>query len=722
MTTTQLHVDGLNCPSCAQKVRTSLLKIAGVDVVDISLETNQATVTWASSATPHPDVLIESLRRIGYPARLMTPKDTPDEHGHSHMTALHWKMHVALGGVVTVFLLGSEWFTSWHMTAWYGWLAFILTLPVQIVVGQSFYKNAWAQVRAGQSSMDTLVALGSTAAFGLSVYGLLKPGAIMHLHFSEAAAILTVISLGHHMEARLSEHAGDALRALLHLAPAKASRIQDNGIEEDVPVRNIQCNDHIRIRPGDTVPLDGEIIEGESSINESMLTGESLPSEKTIGHFVYAGTMNQSGTLLVRVTALGEETALANIIRVVKRAQQSRAKIQKTADMISSVFVPIIFLIALATVLWWGLNSSNGWERGIVNAIGVLIVACPCAMGLATPAALMAATGRAAKTGILLRDASAIEKCGNIDTILFDKTGTLTLGTPQVIKVQITPGFENHFASLVASIACHSQHPLSQSLCTYFQSANRVPMEKWQEIHGSGVMAKHENQTVRLGSITWLQTEGVHMGNIGLSEDATCLALGVDTVCAGWLHLRDEPRNEAAHMLHLLKEQGLQTGLISGDRENVTRAIASKLGIQPALVFAATRPELKSSIVLQLQQQGHRVAFVGDGINDAPALAQADLGMAVGNASDVAQEAADIILLHSGVEIVPEALELCRKTLRVINQNFFWAIIYNALLVPCAVMGWVPPIACALAMGISDIMIIGNSLRLLYVPARSSYS
>jgi Cu+-exporting ATPase len=585
----------------------------------------------------------------------------------------------------------------------------------------------------------------------------------------EAAAIISLISAGHWIEARVSDKAGGALKSLLELAPQTARRIQSaapvpsksfdlrgfkpvsvQATEVEVPVSALQINDRIALRPGDRVPVDGVVLEGESAVDEAMLTGESIPADKKSGSELFAGTVNLNGRLVMRVTATGEATALAHIIAAVQRAQTSRANIQRLGDRISNVFVPIVVTIALAAGLWWGLapasaNHVHDWlasflwhahapagaAAGFIIAAAVLIVACPCAMGLATPAAIMASANTAAKRGILIRDGVALEKAGEVTAVIFDKTGTLTRGKPEV-----SASWSSNFSlsgdtlkrelqlnsTLAATLARNSTHPISQAIAKI--TAEKIEVTDWKEIRGAGVVAQlstinHPPSTIRLGSLNWLAESGVGLaaGEKFTAEwsqqGATIVGLASDNTLLGLFAVRDALKANAKEVVEQLQQHGFKTYLLTGDNALTAASIAKQVGIAAENVFAEVRPEQKAEFVKKLQATGERVAFVGDGINDAPALTQADLGIAVSRASDVAREAADIILLKSEIEAVPEALGLARATLRTIKQNLFWAFFYNALGVPLAAMGFISPIICAAAMGFSDLIVIGNALRLL---------
>jgi len=702
--TNLLKIGGMTCQNCARLVREALQLVTGVEYAEVDLDAGQARVKGEGRG-PEVTALVEAVGRAGYTA-------APEQGvGRKGAAGEGWRFNMIFALAVAAPLMGIEYVLHPAMGGWFGWASFAATLPVQALCGWRFYRGAWQQLLVGQANMDMLVALGSTAAFALSVYGLLVPGRVHHLYFSEAAMILGLISLGHYLEARVGERAAGALEQLMRLAPRTARRIGRDGTEEAVPLEALLHGDRVVLSPGDQAPADGEVIEGESAVDESMLTGESAPVDKGAGGKIYTGTLNQTGRLILKVTGLGEETALARIIEVVRRAQGSRAAIQRIGDRVSSIFVPVVVLIAAATAVAYGLHG--GWEPGIINAAAVLIVACPCAMGLATPAAIMAGTNAAARSGILVRDGSALEKCGTVTAILFDKTGTLTEGRPRVEKFVALGGSEEAGTrALAKALAASSRHPYSKAVAEYLGDSPNAELAGWREERGQGVSGEWGGQKVFLGSVTALRERGTDL-TVMPELPGTVLGLVADGILLAAIALTDPLKPRAAEVVRRLRESGLHAYVVSGDNETVVRAMAAAAGIPPENVFAEVRPEAKAGIVERLQAAKERVAFVGDGINDAPALAQADLGIAVTQASDVAREAADILLLKADIEAIPQALEICRATLRTIKQNLFWAFFYNAAAIPLAAAGVLPPVACAAAMAVSDICVIGNSLRLL---------
>jgi len=769
-TISQLRVEGMTCNNCARHVTEAIQGVMGVQSASVSLTSNRASVRWHGDADRNISAIVSAIKSAGYEAKLVEPSAQTD--GQSHGDS--WHLNLWLGGVVTALLMLGEWVFHLSIDRWFQWLAFGLASVVQIVCGAQFYRGAWRQLKIASSNMDTLVALGSTTAFGYSTWALLT-GAGGHLYFMEAAAIITLISLGHWVEARVSERASGALKSLLELTPATARRLgapasstpradskfnplttqftvstpAANVVETEVPVADLRAGDHVALRPGDRVPVDGIVAEGDSAVDESMLTGESKPVDKVTNSELYAGTVNLNGRLVMRVTKTGEATALASIIAAVQRAQTSRADIQRLGDRVSNVFVPIVVVIALAAGLWWGFAPASaskvfhtlspylwaahppaGVAAGFIIAAAVLIIACPCAMGLATPAAIMASANAAAKRGILIRDGVALEKAGTITAVVFDKTGTLTQGRPEVAAIGAPVSDPARFETikadarsetgapveLAAGLASHSTHPISRAVAKLAKGV--VKVADWREVRGAGVEATQDGKVVRLGSLRWLGESSVDVraGEQFIAEwsgqGATIVGLAIGDALAGLFAVRDALKPGARAVVEQLHRQGLNSYLLTGDNQLTARSIAKQAGVAEANVFAEVKPEQKAEFIQKLQAQGERLAFVGDGINDAPALTQADLGIAVSRASDVAREAADIILLKSEIEAVPEALGLARATLRTIKQNLFWAFFYNALGIPLAALGFMSPVLCAAAMGFSDLIVIGNALRL----------
>ena len=732
----EFSVSGMTCGNCARHVTEALQAVPGVASASVTLDAGTALVRWQPGATVDVPAAVRAVQSAGYEAKLVERR--PPGEGDDGKKTSGWRLNLWIGLLGTVPLILGEWIFGLAMERWFQWLAFALAAVVQVFAGAPFYRGAWRQLKIRSANMDTLVVLGSTTAFAFSVWALFTAGGHTHLYFMESSAIIALISTGHWLEARMSARAAGSLKKLLGLAPPLARRRAPDGGESDVAVGELRAGDLILLKPGDRIPTDGEIVEGASAVDESMLTGEAIPVDKSAGAKLCAGTVNLNGSLLMRVTETGEATALAHIIAAVQRAQSSRAAIQRLGDRVSSVFVPVVVLVALATGLGWGLWPEQArhtaeflgrflwpvpWPEtalaaAVVHAAAVLIIACPCAMGLATPVAIMAGTNAAAERGILIRDGAALEKAGTITSVIFDKTGTLTQGKPAVARCEVVDGGATA-PQLAAALARRSNHPLSQAVARLH--AEDFSFTEWREVRGAGLEAVRSAASparLRLGSLRWLRESGVDVsrGDKFFAEwsgrGATVLGLGSDQSLQALIAVEDSLKPGAAEVVASLQRGGQKVWLLTGDHARTAGAVAASAGIATENVFAGVRPEEKAGFVQRLQARGEKVAFVGDGINDAPALEQADLGIAVSRASDIAREAADIILLNSDIQAVPESLGLARATLRAIKQNLFWAFFYNAAGVPLAALGFLSPVLCAVAMGLSDLVVIGNALRL----------
>ncbi|PWH18310.1 MAG: heavy metal translocating P-type ATPase [Anaerolineae bacterium] len=608
---------------------------------------------------------------------------------------------------------------------WANYLMWFLATPVQFYVGWQYYVGAYKALRNGAANMDVLIALGSSAAY---LYSLLITVGLLsgHVYFETSAMIITLIKVGKYLEAKAKGQTGEAIRKLIALKPKKA-RLLRNGEEVDIAVDDVQVGDVLLVKPGEKIPVDGIVLEGYSSVDESMLTGESVPVEKQVGSVVFGATLNKMGYLKIQATKVGKDTALAQIIRLVEEAQGSKAPIQRLADRVSAIFVPIVILIAGVTFGYWYwlaprlmLSSQDILERAVIHAVAVLVIACPCAMGLATPTAVMVGSGKGAEVGVLIKNGEALEQAGKITSVIFDKTGTLTKGNPQVTGIELVDfhGSEEEFLCLVASLEKVSEHPLGEAIVAEAtrRGLSLVEPSRFQAFAGNGVEGEVIGHKVQVGNQRFIEKNGVNLQNYQKEieryhqEANTMLFVVVDGALVGMIAVADTLKGEAPEVLAALRNMGLSVGMITGDHHQVAQAIARRLGID--LVLAEVMPSQKALQIKELQERGEKVAMVGDGINDAPALAQADLGIAIGSGTDVAIASAPIVLMGNDLWGVVRSIRLSRLTMTTIKQNLFWAFIYNILLIPAAAAGFLSPILAAAAMALSSVFVVTNSLRL----------
>ena len=713
-------VEGMTCASCVSRVEKALASLPGVQEATINLATEVASVK--ADPAVGLDALRGAVEKAGYSVgEQPVGEGAPAAAAHSPAKPNEW-WPVALSAALSLPLIlpmfvkpfGLDW-------ALPGWLQLALATPVQFWLGGRFYRSGWKAVKARAGNMDLLVALGTSAGYGLSVYQLLVHGGhgMAHLYFEAAAVVITLVLLGKWLETRAKRQTTEAIRALNALRPETA-RVRRGGQDIEMPIGKVARGDLVVVRPGERVPVDGIVLEGSSHIDESLITGESLPVAKHEGGMLTGGSVNAEGLLLVETTAVGAESTLARIVRLVESAQAKKAPIQRLVDRVSEVFVPVIIAIALVTLLGWGLASGD-WEAAILNAVAVLVIACPCALGLATPTAIMAGTGVAARHGILIKDAEALEIAHKVKVVAFDKTGTLTEGKPQLVAVEAARGDRASLLAISASIQAGSEHPLARAVrdAAAQENAQHVSANKVRAIAGRGVAAQVGGRELRLGSTRLMEELKVDPG--ALAERAAQLqgqGLTVSWVAdvtdapvlLGLLAFGDTVKPTAAAAVARLREQGVRSVLVTGDNHGSAAAIAAQIGIDE--VRAEVLPEDKARIVAQLKAGDEGVAMVGDGINDAPALAAADVGIAMSTGTDVAMHAAGVTLMRGDPALVADAIDISRLTYAKIRQNLFWAFIYNVVGVPLAAFGLLSPMIAGAAMAFSSVSVVTNALTL----------
>jgi P-type Cu+ transporter len=737
-----LAITGMTCASCVVSVESALRSVPGVASADVNLATERATVRLAPATEM--SGLVRAVERAGYGA-LPIPSDDRERAEHAdaeralrlrYVADLRRRLTIAsiLAAATMTLSMADLVFPTLRDAGWRTYAMFVLATPVQLWAAAPFYRAAWSAARHRTTNMNTLVVVGTTAAYATSVAATFVPGVFVaaglepheQLYYETAAAIVALILVGRFLEARARARTGDAIRALLALG-AKTARVRrPGGMEEDIAIADLAAGDVIVVRPGETIAADGIVIAGGSAVDESMVTGESIPVDKSAGDDVTGGTLNRTGALRIRATKVGRDTVLASIVRLVDEAQGSKPPIQRLVDRVASVFVPIVLVIALGTfVAWLALGPAPSFGPALRTAIAVLIIACPCALGLATPTALTVGIARGAGRGILIRDAEALERARAVDVVAFDKTGTLTAGRPQLVDLMACADFgEDEVLRLAAGAERGSEHPLGEALVEAARGRGLTVPDAtgFDSLPGAGVHAAVDGHDVWIGNAELARAHGfadVPETTLARHEDAgrTPLVMTIDGKPGAIFALADTPKASARDAIRTLRARGLRTLLLSGDTQRTATAIARELGIDEAR--GGVKPAQKAEVVAELQRAGHRVAMVGDGVNDAPALARADLGIAIGSGTDVAIASAGVVLVGGDPRGVPRALRLSRATVNAIRQNLFWAFVYNVLLIPVAAgvfypfTGWVlSPVLAAGAMALSSVTVVTNSLRL----------
>jgi Cu+-exporting ATPase len=718
-----IGIGGMTCASCSSRVERALKKVPGVQDATVNLATESARISFVPGEQMEAR-LRRAVRDAGYEPRTPAQMDAAED-------ASPWAgfAPVAIGLVLSAPLLlpmvGDLFGQHWMLPAW---VQFMLATPVQFILGARFYKAGWHALLALTGNMDLLVAIGTTAGWALSMWLWLSaaPGTMPHLYFEGSAVVVTLVLLGKFLEARAKRQTTTAIRALHALRPDVAHLIGLDG-EVDVPVAEVLVGDRIVVKPGERFPVDGALLEGQTQVDESMLTGEPLPVPREPGDRLTGGSINGEGRVVLQVTAVGSETVLSRIIRLVEDAQAAKAPIQRLVDQVAAVFVPVVLVVALATLLTWLWWAGAPFETAVIHAVAVLVIACPCALGLATPAAIMAGTGVAAKYGILIKDAQALELAHKVDIVAFDKTGTLTLGRPLLTAlVSIEGADKDALLKAAASLQSGSEHPLARAVVAAAKAKGMAfdAPDNVRAVPGRGSEGEVGVRSVLIGSLRWMEELGVALGPLAaraaeLQQQGATVSVMAERTTAG-LTLRalmafgDEPKPGAQAALAALRARGIKPVMISGDNRGAAEAMARRLGLRPedGEVMAEVLPGDKAALVAKLKQGGKTVAMVGDGVNDAPALAAADVGLAMGNGTDVAMHAAGITLMRGDVGLVAAALDISDRTVAKIRQNLFWAFAYNVAGIPLAALGYLNPVVAGAAMALSSVSVMSNALLL----------
>ncbi|NVZ60013.1 copper-translocating P-type ATPase [Pseudomonas edaphica] len=716
-TTFDLPISGMTCASCAGRVERALGKVPGVQSVSVNLANERAHVEVLGQMDP--GVLIAAVDKAGYTATLPQSETVTDAKQARRLHHERWSLLLAIALALPLVLpmLVEPFGLHWMLPAW---VQFALATPVQFIFGARFYIAAWKAVRAGAGNMDLLVAIGTSAGYGLSIYEWLTApvGTMPHLYFEASAVVIALVLLGKYLESRAKRQTASAIRALEALRPERAIRVFE-GREEDVAITALKLDDLVLVKPGERFPVDGEVVDGQSHADEALISGESLPVPKQPGDKITGGAINGEGRLLVRTQALGAESVLARIIRLVEDAQAAKAPIQKLVDKVSQVFVPTVLVLALVTLVGWWLYGAS-LETAIINAVAVLVIACPCALGLATPTAIMAGTGVAARYGILIKDAEALERAHAVSAVVFDKTGTLTSGAPKIAHLAAVDGNEDLLLQQAGALQRGSEHPLAKAVLDACGEKGLIvaDVSASQSLTGRGIAGTLDGRELALGNRRMLEENGLSAGELAESANAWeaegrtlswLIEQGAQPRVLGLFAFGDTLKPGAFEAVEQLKAQHISSHLLTGDNRGSARVVALALGIDD--VHAEVLPADKAATVAELKKTGV-VAMVGDGINDAPALAAADIGIAMGGGTDVAMHAAGITLMRGDPRLVPAALEISRKTYAKIRQNLFWAFVYNLIGIPLAAFGLLNPVLAGAAMALSSVSVVSNALLL----------
>lgn len=712
----EFDITGMTCAACSNRIEKVLNKQPAIQNATVNLSTEVATVDYYPGNMDESDI-IERIKKLGYDATLKSEEQS--DRKENELRRKKYKLILAAVLSLPLLLTMLTHLFGIHLPHIFmnPWFQFAFAFPVQFIIGWQFYTGAYKSLRSGSANMDVLVALGTSAAFFYSLYESIKWMRGLtndpHLYFETSAVLITLILFGKYLEARAKSQTTNALSSLLNLQ-AKDARVMRDGKEQLVSIDALQVGDHIIVKPGEKVPVDGVIIKGNSSVDESMLTGESIPVEKHMGDKVIGATMNKNGSFTMEATKVGKDTALQSIVKIVESAQGSKAPIQRMADVISGYFVPIVVGIAILTFIVWMLFVKQGFEASLVAAISVLVIACPCALGLATPTSIMVGTGRAAEQGILFKGGEHLERTHEIDTIVLDKTGTITKGEPEVTDFT----GDDRALQFLASSEQSSEHPLASAIVKYAE-AQAVSLEEvshFEAVPGHGIRTQIDNEDIYVGNRKLMQQYNIEIEtfepNMQLFEaqGKTAMMIAYEGKVQGIVAVQDTVKPSAKDAIDELKAMGIEVIMLTGDNTRTAQAIASEVGI--AEVIAEVLPEDKAEKVKALQAQGRKVAMVGDGVNDAPALALSDIGIAIGTGTEVAIEAADVTILGGELTLIPEAIKLSHATIRNVKQNLGFAFGYNVIGIPFAALGLLAPWIAGLAMALSSVSVVSNALRL----------
>ncbi len=708
-------IKGMHCAACAINIEKALKKEKGVKSANVNYGLGKAYLEFDENLTSQ-DKIQKAISKAGDYQIVKANDEQGDDTVNKSFRKFIWAL------IITIPVFSSM-FISYDLPRQFlgvsvkNWILHNLTFIVVFIIGWQFHSGMLKQLKRFKANMDTLISIGTLSAYFYSLYAMLNNS---HIYYETAAVIITLILLGKYLEEKSKGRASMAIKKLLTLA-AKKARVIKKGKIQEIDIDLVKIDDIILIKPGEKIPLDGRIIEGETSIDESMLTGESMPVEKRRGDTVYGATMNNNGAIKVKVTKIGQDTVLAQIIKLVEDAQSSKAPIQKLADKVAGIFVPIVMIVATATFLAWQIFGSGGFENSLVNAVAVLVIACPCALGLATPTAIMVSSGKGAEKGILIKESQSLETAHKIDTVVFDKTGTLTKGEPQITDIQVLNDSlsEKKMMELACSIEKNSEHSLANAFSKYAKdnNLNLTNATNIKAISGKGLSGYINNEEILIGNRALIEDQGIDLNSVQrsifneyASQGKTAMFFIRGKQIQGVIGVADVVRGNSAQAVAQLRQKGIAVYMVTGDHKTTAQAIGEQLGIE--YIVAGVLPDQKADAIKKLQRGNKTVAFVGDGINDAPALAQADLGMAVGSGTDIAIEAGSIVLMKGDPLKIVQAIDLSKKTFTTIKQNLFFAFFYNIIAIPLAAVGLLSPMIAAAAMSFSSVSVIGNSLRI----------